>query len=107
MVTMDSKGRIVLPSEVREQLGLQPGSEVDVNTESGRVVVEPEDSPEHVMHTLEMMIDEAAANREDRREGKAEGMGIALDDGPIAAKQREIIRRGASRSESDDTDDHE
>jgi len=108
MVTVDSKGRIVLPSEIREQIGLRPGNEVEVRAESGRVVVEPEDTPERIVTDLERMIDEAATNRERRHERgvgaeNEEGQSI-LDDDPIAAKQRAIIRRGVTRSASDHTD---
>lgn len=35
MTKVDSKGRIVLPQEVREQLGITPGTEVDVRKEGG------------------------------------------------------------------------
>lgn len=103
MVRVDSKGRIVLPSEVRARLGLRPGTEVEVATEGGRVVVEPEEPPEQVIDDLEATIEEAAANRERRREGDAEGAGLPVDDDPVAAKQREIIRQGAARSESDES----
>jgi AbrB family looped-hinge helix DNA binding protein len=101
MVRVDSKGRIVLPSEVRDRLGIRPGSDVEVTAENGRVVVEPEDDPDQIMHNLEAMIEAAAANRECRREDESEGMGLTLDEDPIAAKQREIIRRGAKRAKSD------
>lgn len=107
MVTVDSKGRIVIPSEVRDRLGLRPGSEVAVSAEDDRVIVEPETPPEQVMDSLERLIEEAAANRDDRRDGAAEGMGLSLDDDPIAAKEREIIRRGAIGSDPDDGDDGE
>lgn len=108
MVTVDSKGRIVLPSEVRDRLEVGPGSEVVVTTEDGRVVVEPEDTPEQVMRDLETLIDEAAENRErhSEPENEVEGKKSTRAD-PIVAKQREIIRRGATRSESDDRDEHE
>ena len=43
MTTVDSKGRIVLPKEIRERLGITPGTEVEVHEEKGKAVVEPED----------------------------------------------------------------
>lgn len=108
MVRVDSKGRIVIPSEVRERLGLRPGSEVAVSAEDDRVILEPEDEPERVVRELEALIDEAAANRERRRRaGEHEGSGLGLDDDPIAAEQREIVRRGATRDGSTERDDTE
>lgn len=56
MVTVDSKGRIVLPREVRDRLGIRPGSEVAVTAEDGR------------------------ANPDRRRESEIEGTGPPRDD---------------------------
>ena len=106
MTTVDSKGRIVLPSEVREQLGLRPGSEVTVNAEGDHIILEPEDDPEQVIRDLESLIDEATANRERRQDAdRAESGGPSVGDDVIAAKQREIIRRGAEQDETADLDD--
>lgn len=105
MVRVDAKGRIVLPSEVREQLGLRPGSEVDVTVTSGQAVIEPETDPEQLMVDLEAMIDEATASRKRRRESDTADQGLALDEDPIAASHREIIRRGAAQSDAAEDDD--
>jgi len=40
-VAMDKAGRIVLPKRVRDALGLQPGVELELLEEDGRVVLEP------------------------------------------------------------------
>lgn len=61
-----SKGRVVLPKEVRERLGITTGSEVEVREEDGRVVVEPEDDPDEIVANLETLI-EAATSERDRR----------------------------------------
>ena len=106
MTTIDSKGRIVLPSEIREQLGLRPGSEVTVNAEGDHIILEPEDDPEQVIRNLESLIDEATANRERcQNAGESESGGPSVGDDVIAAKQRELIRRGAEQDETADSGD--
>lgn len=39
MATVTSKGQITLPKDVRESLGLKPGSRVEFTIEPGRVVL--------------------------------------------------------------------
>jgi AbrB family looped-hinge helix DNA binding protein len=88
MTKMDSKGRIVLPKEVREGLGITPGTEVVVHEEDGKAVIEPEDDPEQIIERMERLITETSSER---------GETIPLDEGadPIAQKHRDAIRRGA------------
>ncbi|MDF9744094.1 AbrB/MazE/SpoVT family DNA-binding domain-containing protein [Natrinema salsiterrestre] len=61
MVTVDSKGRVVLPQEVRNRLGISPGTEVEIREENGKAVVEPEDEPDRIVDDFERLIDDAAA----------------------------------------------
>jgi len=60
MTKVDSKGRIVLPREVRERLGVTPGTEVEVREEDGRGIVEPEDEPERILKRMETIVGEIA-----------------------------------------------
>jgi len=87
MAKVDSKGRIVLPKEVRERLGITPGTKVDINEEDGKAIVEPEDNPEQVIERMERLIAETASDR---------GETIPLDEevDPIAKKHRDAIRKG-------------
>ena len=87
MTKVDSKGRIVLPKEVRERLGITPGTEVDINEEDGKAVVEPEDNPEQIIERMERLITETSSER---------GETIPLDEeaDPIAEKHRDAIRKG-------------
>ena len=87
MTKVDSKGRIVLPKEVRERLGITPGTEVDINEEDGKAVVEPEDNPEQIIERMERLITETSSER---------GETIPLDEeaDPIAKKHRDAIRKG-------------
>lgn len=93
MVKVDSKGRIVLPQELRERLGLTPGTEVGVHEEHGRAVVEPEDTPEQIIDDLEAMIADAAQHRE-------QTMSEELD--ATSRNHVETIRRGAKDPEPKD-----
>jgi putative transposase len=85
---VDSKGRIVLPKELRERLGITPGTEVDVHEEDGKAVVEPEDDPERIIERMDQLVAETSSER---------GETTPLDEGadPIAQKHREATRRGA------------
>jgi AbrB family looped-hinge helix DNA binding protein len=91
MVTVDSKGRIVLPQEIRERVGIEPGTEVDVYEEDGKAVVEPEDDPEKIIERMDQLIAEAATDRD----GPNEEMH------PIAEAHAETIRRQATSDDAD------
>ena len=43
--TIDSAGRLVIPSEVRRAAGIQPGMSVEVRYRDGRVEIEPAPLP--------------------------------------------------------------
>ena len=90
MAKVDSKGRIVLPKEVRERLGISPGTEVTVHEEDGKAVVEPEDDPDRIIERMERLVEETSSER---------GETTPLDDraDPIAEKHRDAIRRGAEQ----------
>ena len=83
---MDSKGRLVLPQSVREQLKITPGTEVTVREEDGKVVVEPAEDPDAVIERMEQLVEETAADGETRPLG---------DAAPVAEKHRETVRRAA------------
>ncbi|GGI94781.1 hypothetical protein GCM10008995_01250 [Halobellus salinus] len=91
MTKVDSKGRIVLPKEVRERLGITPGTEVDIHEEDGKAVVEPEDDPEQVIERMEQLIADTSSDR---------GETTPLDEpvNPIAQKHRDAVRKGAEKT---------
>lgn len=91
MVTVDTKGRIVIPQELRERLGITPGTDVEVRTEDGKVVVEPEDDPEEIIDRLEQLVTETAPERSDMTSHEEA-------DTLIAQKHRDAIRRGAEQA---------
>ena len=41
VVRMDPQGRIVVPAELRRELGLDEGSTLNVTTRGGRLILEP------------------------------------------------------------------
>jgi AbrB family looped-hinge helix DNA binding protein len=84
---------VVLPKSLRERLGLDPGTEVEVVEEDGKVVVRPERSPEDVIGELERLVEDASANRESRSADEFDA---------YAQKHAEAIRRGAEGSTTTD-----
>ena len=91
MVTVDSKGRVVIPQEVRERLGITPGTEVAIRTVGDTAVVEPEDDPERIIERMDRLVAETTSER---------GETIPADDGvdPIARAHRDAVRKGAARN---------
>lgn len=95
MPTVDSKGRIVLPKEVRESLGIDEGTEVEIQAKGGKAVVEPEKDPDAVIGRMESLIEEAAETRDTTADRKTE-----MD--PFVRNHADAIRRGAASTEADD-----
>ena len=91
---MDSKGRIVLPKEVRERLGITPGTEVDIQEKDGKAIVEPEDDPEQIIARMEQLIAETSSEQ-----GKTKPLGEG--DDPIAKRHSDAIRRGAEENSNE------
>ena len=92
MPKLDSKGRIVLPKSIREQLGIIPGTEVEIREEDGKAIVEPEDNPEQIIERMEQLVEETSSKC---------GGTTPLDEGadPIAQRHRDAIRRGAEKAQ--------
>lgn len=91
MPTVDSKGRIVLPKDVRERLDITPGTAVEVHEEDGKAVVEPEDDPEAIIERMVHLVAETSPGREETTPLSA---GIE----PVAQKHRDAVRRGAEQT---------
>ena len=88
MPKVDSKGRVVLPKHVRERLGIEPGTEVEIHEEGGKAVVEPEDSPQEILDRMEELVAETS-----RANGDTTPFDIDVD--PVARKHRDAVRDGA------------
>lgn len=94
MAKIDSKGRIVLPQEVRKRLGITPGTEVVVHEEDGNVVIEPEDDPEQIIERMEQLIAETSSEH-------GETMPLNEEADPAAQKHRDAVRKGAETNSDD------
>lgn len=91
MVKVDSKGRVVLPQEIRERLGITSGTKVEIREEDGKAVVEPEDDPERIIERMDRLVAETASER-----GETSPIDDPVD--PIARRHRAAIRRGAEKN---------
>jgi AbrB family looped-hinge helix DNA binding protein len=40
--TVSSKGQMVIPAQIREELGIKPGTRIALRVEGGRVVLDPQ-----------------------------------------------------------------
>ncbi len=47
--TISSKGQIVIPKDIRDKLGLRQGTEVELNIENGKIVIEIKKKPEDIV----------------------------------------------------------
>jgi AbrB family looped-hinge helix DNA binding protein len=90
MTKVDGKGRIVLPKRVRERLGIEPGTEVEIREEDGKAVVEPEGDPQEIIERMEELIIETSPT--DTETSPDTGID------PIARRHRDAVRRGAEQS---------
>lgn len=90
MATVDSNGQIVLPQELRERLGIHPGTEVDIHEEAGKAIVDPEDNPEQIIERMEQLVEETSAERR-------ETTPLNKGSDPIAQTHRESVRRGVEQ----------
>ncbi|ACR41441.1 AbrB/MazE/SpoVT family DNA-binding domain-containing protein [Saccharolobus islandicus] len=39
IVTVDERGRIVIPKDIRDKLNLKEGSKVEINLDNGRIII--------------------------------------------------------------------
>lgn len=57
-VIIDEKGRVLIPKEAREKLGLQAGSKATLKIEKEKIIITPPVSPEEFIKELEGCIKE-------------------------------------------------
>lgn len=54
---VDAKGRITIPREIRERLGIDPGEQVTIGVEDGEIVVRRRVDREDAVEALEGCVD--------------------------------------------------
>jgi len=42
IATVSTKGQLVIPAAIREELGIEPGTRVAIHREGGRVILDPQ-----------------------------------------------------------------
>jgi len=60
-VTIDDRGRILIPKEIRDALGLHPGSGARLEIEKDRLIITPPVSQEKFIEEMEGFITEGEA----------------------------------------------
>ena len=76
--TIDAAGRLVVPKALREQLGLEPGTELDVAVRDGRLEID--------VPPVEM-----------RLEQRGKGL-VAVTETPVPALTADEVRRALDRT---------
>lgn len=52
-VVIDDRGRILIPKEIRDRLGLQPGNTARLEVEEGKLIIMPPLSPDEFIKRME------------------------------------------------------
>lgn len=104
MPQVDDRGRVVIPKEVREELGITPGRQVRIEMEDGEAVIRPARSPEMVLDRMDDLLGEPRSVEDGPcRDGDERSPVEEMVADPMgeAHRHRENIRKGAERAERD------
>ena len=61
ITTMDAAGRLVIPSEIRREAALEPGTPLDVRWHDGRIEIEPQPLSVKLVREGELLVAKPAA----------------------------------------------
>lgn len=59
-VIVDSKGRVLIPKDIRDQVGLRAGGKARLKIEKGKIIILPPFSPKEFIEEMEGCIKEGA-----------------------------------------------
>ncbi len=84
--TLDRFGRVVVPKDIRDRLGLRPGAEIEIDEKGNEVVLKP------IEHEPSLMV----------KEGILVYSGAATGDirGAVRAHREERLKKAASGKKS-------
>ena len=60
-ITVDDKGRILIPKEARDKIGLKAGEKARLKIEKGKIILMPPISPEEFIKEMEGCINEGTS----------------------------------------------
>lgn len=60
ITTMDRAGRLVIPSEIRREAALEPGTPLEVRWQDGRIEIEPQSLPVKLVREGPLLVAKSA-----------------------------------------------
>jgi AbrB family looped-hinge helix DNA binding protein len=64
VLTLDELGRLLIPEEIREQLGVTSGTEFTLVVQDGKLILEPLSQESKVYYSGTVLVVESEANRQ-------------------------------------------
>ena len=63
-ITIDRAGRVVIPKEIREEAGIEPGMPLEVRCREGRIEIEPRRRPVRIVKKGRLQVAESVETGE-------------------------------------------
>lgn len=63
-ITIDRAGRLVIPKEIREEAGIEPGMPLEVRCREGRIEIEPRRRPVRIVKKGRLQVAESVETGE-------------------------------------------
>lgn len=82
--TIDAAGRLVIPSEIRRQAGLRPGTPLEVRWQDGRIEIEPVALPVRLVRQGRLLV-------------AVPGTDVETLTAEVVEETRQTLKRGRGR----------